>query len=1190
MNALFLPYMHDKGALRDALNQAKSCNGGIQAVFCHAEVAGARLADRVVSSAGVAPADFPTGIPVYSGHLHRPHMVGERIRYVGSPYQVSAAESGQEKSLCVLDRLKGWEVVEKIPVHIGPRHWVVRPRDHDGARFGEMRKGDRVTFQTRGGQSDKEKELVAGLRKRGVRVEIQKLMSESVRESAEGGEVDPMAPPEPRIAGGTLSNIGLFQEYAGIKNLDSKVTAMGKEILQESGGKASACNMSISGKDVVIEWEAVTLKGFGSFLDKVTYPLRRRGLVLVTGRYCDEDGAVTGRTNGTGKTTLVMAALWALTGKTDARPDGSVEKGVSLEMVHDDAAECEVTANLTLRGNRVWSEARDIMAPSERKTATLENFVVTNDSLRVQVTRKSSRPTPSSKTRSHRQELVLKVNGVDLSCLDLKETQVRIDRLVNGTLLPHTVFFGQHMGAGRGLLDSTDRALKEHLALIFPLDIWKEARRRARDKASFLQDKLLTADAMITSAKATVSKLSEEESLTRLQSENFESIRTGKIATLNEEIQNIRCSSSRWEEDSIWHGENLSVDQVKLTRIIADCKASLKLLDENSEEHLAESRAAGAAAVARAAVSLESALEMSKRVDSLVSKSEEWERNKQESLADINTFLNSLQSELDAMQSQATLNERWVIATDELRNCEANLEELVNVSFQGMATGNVTLFPEELQNVSQTRLKASAYDEELFRLQASLDDVLSRLEVSERLSLVSLDTFSDDQGEPLSSSVACETCLRPFDGELYTEARAKLLKEASLIKDAIQKSEEKRRDAHVAHEVAMRELNEKIIKEKAELREKKSVSSSVLRAVRDARDSRHAVIRDIQNFSIKRERLTNETNLYQNELTELFPAIDEVGGDLSARHQKAVKFANQEVYERQTRLQNSENEYAMIMRKIELEQIGRATRAEQRDSLRLQIDDLTQLQSRCRVLENEKQALQIEANPHQEKLCMLTKNLRTEQSLLQMREEEFSKTTDAVSTLKTLDTAFGPRGVPSFVLEEGLTRLEWLTGEYLQKLSGGELMLQIRAFSDYKSSNRTDGENKEIISKRVFTSDGRQPSKLRERSLRQLSGGQRRRCSLAFALAFADLAHERAGFQSSMIVIDEILQSLDEDGRRRISKILPDMLGEGYSSRDTVIVVAQDEAPEVAGLAYGGIDVVERNLDQSAVFLDGKGL
>lgn len=397
LGALFLPYLHEKERLRGVLEMVKSGNYGVEAVFCHTEVEGARLADRFVAkeSAGLAPADFPNAVPVYSGHLHRPHLVGDRIRYVGSPYEVSAAEAGQEKSLVVVDRLRGWEVVERIPIDVGPRHRVLKLGEnlHD---IGEIRRGDRVTVQVIGGDDENVRRFVGALRKRGVRVEIQMLIEGG---GSVIGNANPLTPAEPRISGGTLSNIGLFQEYGGIKNLGEKVVKMGKEILLEVGGKASTLQTSISGKDVVIEWEAVTLRGFGSFLESVTYPLRKRGLVLITGRVYDDEGAVTGRTNGTGKTTLVMAALWALTGRTDARPDGSVEKGVSLEMVHDDAKDCEVTIRLTLRGDRVHSEVCDMMTADERLRAKLLENGLSSDGLNVSVTRTSARPSPSSKNR-----------------------------------------------------------------------------------------------------------------------------------------------------------------------------------------------------------------------------------------------------------------------------------------------------------------------------------------------------------------------------------------------------------------------------------------------------------------------------------------------------------------------------------------------------------------------------------------------------------------------------------------------------------------------------------------------------------------------------------------------------------------------------------------------------------------------
>lgn len=397
LGALFLPYMHEKVRLREVLEMVKSGNYGVGAVFCHTEVEGARLADRIVAkeSAGLAPVDFPNTVPVYSGHLHRPHVVGERIRYVGSPYEISAAEAGQEKSLLLIDRLRGWQVVERIPIDVGPRHRVVRVGEGLKA-VSEMRRGDRITLQVTGSEDENVKQLIGELRNMGVRVETQMVTK------AGGGVIeaaDPLAPAEPRISGGALSNIGLFQEYGGIKNLGKKITELGKEILVEVGGKASTLQTSISGKDVVIEWETVTLRGFGSFLESVTYPLRKRGLVLMTGRYCDDEGAVTGRTNGTGKTTLVMAALWALTGRTDARPDGSVEKGVSLEMVHDDAKGCEVTVRLKLRGDRVYSEVCDMMTADEHLQAKLRGNGVTSSGLDVVVKRASARPSVLSKNR-----------------------------------------------------------------------------------------------------------------------------------------------------------------------------------------------------------------------------------------------------------------------------------------------------------------------------------------------------------------------------------------------------------------------------------------------------------------------------------------------------------------------------------------------------------------------------------------------------------------------------------------------------------------------------------------------------------------------------------------------------------------------------------------------------------------------
>ncbi len=49
---------------------------------------GAFMNDAYQAHDGVLPSLFPPGLPVYTGHYHKPHTVeGTSIRYLGSPYQ-----------------------------------------------------------------------------------------------------------------------------------------------------------------------------------------------------------------------------------------------------------------------------------------------------------------------------------------------------------------------------------------------------------------------------------------------------------------------------------------------------------------------------------------------------------------------------------------------------------------------------------------------------------------------------------------------------------------------------------------------------------------------------------------------------------------------------------------------------------------------------------------------------------------------------------------------------------------------------------------------------------------------------------------------------------------------------------------------------------------------------------------------
>jgi hypothetical protein len=71
--------------------------------------AGAYMNDSFQAKDGIRQEDLRADVPIYTGHYHKPHTVeGTRVQYVGSPYQVSRGEAGQQKQLLVLDKV--WKV------------------------------------------------------------------------------------------------------------------------------------------------------------------------------------------------------------------------------------------------------------------------------------------------------------------------------------------------------------------------------------------------------------------------------------------------------------------------------------------------------------------------------------------------------------------------------------------------------------------------------------------------------------------------------------------------------------------------------------------------------------------------------------------------------------------------------------------------------------------------------------------------------------------------------------------------------------------------------------------------------------------------------------------------------------------------------------------------------------------------
>ena len=132
----------------------------------------------------------------------------------------------------------------------------------------------------------------------------------------------------------------------------------------------------------------------------------------------------------------------------------------------------------------------------------------------------------------------------------------------------------------------------------------------------------------------------------------------------------------------------------------------------------------------------------------------------------------------------------------------------------------------------------------------------------------------------------------------------------------------------------------------------------------------------------------------------------------------------------------------------------------------------------------------------------------------------------------------------------------------MDALTGGALTLELRpAGAGFVADDDSEGSDGEDVNIESATASGkrtkastmsasaaerierviharRPDGSLISRTLRQLSGGERRRAALALALAYADLASERCGVACDTLVLDEVLQHLDAEGIARVTSLL----------------------------------------------------
>ena len=568
LGALWIPYRRDHQLMQSILSNALD-RQDFNAIFCHADVKGAFMNDGMRSRDGISIRSFPSGKLVYSGHFHKPHTMraGEScLRYLGSPYQTSLSEAGQQKFLYCLSAFSSsfpkkrfWVEEERWPIDVGRKFY--KAVSFEDPILENVKCGDRVVVEVN--KSEVYCEAFEKLKSKGIEIELRMptrspMISEDIASKylgdSDGGSVstddNSKSTREPKHLFDEFMNLNSVKlsieksiptsggtvDTKNLKNVHEMIIEEGKNtidrmLIQDSTSTAAtsgglSSHFVDSNKMRNLRLDRVTLKNFGPYGGtEIQYPLSNRGLVLLRGQSSDGTGA---DSNGAGKTTLAMSVMWALIGSMDAR---LVADGRAVDVAFD-----------STRGSRDKKRIAEVILEGE----------INSSPFRIERRRGAKKV-----------ELNFVVDEVDHTQQSVKDTQAIIDDIlgVGGGLLQRCCFYGQHSHTLQSLLGLSDVKLKNELSVLVDTELWSLALQDIKNR-----DKL---------GKTRISEIGVE---TRIRGEETERVKE----SINEAMKRYRSLETQYHDAANQLEKDLKkrkctinneINSTTILRTIESCKA-----------------------------------------------------------------------------------------------------------------------------------------------------------------------------------------------------------------------------------------------------------------------------------------------------------------------------------------------------------------------------------------------------------------------------------------------------------------------------------------------------------------------------------------------------------------------------------------------------------------------------------------
>ncbi|CAL6334677.1 unnamed protein product [Bathycoccus prasinos] len=1227
--AMWLPYRKDQEMMRRTVEELmerhskkRSSNVAvaveeeieeeIKTVFCHADVLGANVNQTFQMKNGVDSketfSEEKTGIEsIISGHYHKPHFVerDSRVRYVGSPYQISRAEKNQEKYLLFLndkwrdESLTDADVLKRSKIDIGPRYFDIDETIGESIETiaGDLRANDivRWTIPFDSSLSAMEEEDDDEEEKKKKKKKKKKTLSRSVPKRVEnarlkyGCQIEVRRPPAALKStienAESLSPVDLFSSYAKSIRLTGGAKAFCEEIIAEATANSIPAtiqtNFPRSAHLRKIEFDEVEITGFGAFKDEITYPLNDRGVVCVVGDNRDDSGFAD--SNGAGKTTLVTAVMWALTGKSDVRLDtGSTQKYLTnKDVVNDDSK----SARVIVRGSLIDDREGD----GGKKPFVIERAV----------------------TRTKLSKLSFVVNDTDETKLDSKKTQEHMDEIIGASVLAQTCFHGQHTIGS--LLEASDAQLKNSFGSLVEQSVWLRCKNKSKKILKERREKLTIAKAELKSRESYVqrtrSRFLETEREYNRWKETFEEKVRAITIEREDALDALALDRMRNARKAVKEVKDIESVANEALRQILDINTNRNEFLDDAEDVSIQNR--------KAKENEQRHQQLDRDEQNLLKLFNDAQRNEASSRATAEQAHKSA-GQVFNLSKQSVAVHQHAIDKETLKCtlCHQSIDpikqketfEQLKRDAEVMRLKHVAA----IEALNDSRVKLNKF--QVFK-KSEIERMLNEERALQNLKFARVER--ENKKMMLTNELRRLVSLLVNVSERFSQMLPYVPEEVLALEksfgddgDALRLERRKRREQE------QEQQSTKYAAAPAGFSsERGEALSGIAPGLLDYRtpytssSSRgYASSQNDENNQGKNDGFIQSNVVVANNITSLAQLlhIDHSSGLLAddASLPSFAKAVESKVAAAETLVAGCEKS---------LRDYERINQKYQQDVNTSDDDDAS--------------SFNINNNPHFEAMRQLQEQLTVEtESLNDLKENSYSKIEFDLNTAKIADKCFSPtRGVSNYLFENVLAEVSERCQEYVFALTGGALSLQlVSSSSSFSSSSAAENNNiitfndsdddfdddsiDEVATKatqlekieRVIFARKQHSGEQYERSLRQLSGGERRRLAIGLALAYADVSARRLNVQSNLLILDEALQHLDSEGIERVVSVLRAIESEysssssssGYDDVNNVLlkktVLLTTQADSETEKMFDGVDAVVKNKNRSEVLI-GRG-